>query len=418
MFEGNRAFHAGAAISLCTALAFSWMLCTSAFAAGEPQWLTDARAREIKSMEITQVNSKDGWFRVQTPGKLVNTVDKVEGSYSVELDIGGDANVYCEVFPQGFDIANGLRMTLQGALKELEASQGKIEARALESTDAGAYGAVPYISLAWLYRVTGPEGPLLGALKQFAMEKDKVGINCLHNDLGFTRTFAAVTRAFADSLETTDPASTPYYFDISTVSMSGARIGIAVSKLERDAEGDTRAQQTTAMLMATADGAVRSQDSTHINWLRPDGSLINAAHIDVSNGELSHDLSLRDVGGTWTVGGAVQGKSVTATLHPGAQPGNWVIQAQQLRTLLAQPDATGREHTIDVWLAENPGKLTAARTKLLAMQGDGHFTAQGDIGGITATMTLENSSGMATAADIRIGPLDLKLERVYVDGAF
>lgn len=401
-----------------TAFAFSLLLFTPAFAAEEPQWLTDARAREIGSMEATQVDSKDGWFSLRTPGKLVNTVEKVEGSYTVALDVGGDANVYCEVLPDGIDLAGALQETLQRAIAEIEANQGKIEARALESTNAGAYGAVPYIELAWLYRVASPDGPLLGSLKQFVMEKGKLGVFCVHNDIGFTRTFAAVTRAFADSLETAEPASTPYYAEISTASMSGVKIGVAVSTLERDAEGDTRARQMTAMLIATGDGAVRSQDSTHINWLRPDGSLINAAHIQVSNGEISHDLALQDVDGIWTVEGEVQGKEVKATLPQDAQPGNWVTQARQLRALLAQPDATGHEHAMGFWVAENPGKLTEARTRILARQGDEHFTAQAEIGGITADLTLETASGMTSAADIKVGPLNMRLERIYVSGAF
>src|SRR5688572_4114313 len=148
-------------------LAFSLLVCNSAFGADEPQWLKEARARESKSLKPVALKSKDGWFKVLTPGKLVGTIEEVEGSYSVELDIGGDANVYCEVYPKGVDLANALRVTLGNALTNIESTQGKIEARALEGTDAGAYGVVPYITLTWLYRVGTEKGPLVGALKQF-----------------------------------------------------------------------------------------------------------------------------------------------------------------------------------------------------------------------------------------------------------
>ncbi|HEU4781035.1 MAG TPA: hypothetical protein VFS58_14225 [Steroidobacteraceae bacterium] len=398
--------------------AFALLLCTSAFGADEPKWLKDARARESKSLKPVEIKSKDGWFTARTPGKLVNTVEEVEGSYSVELDIGGDASVHCEVYPKGVDMANALRVTLGNSIKEIESSQGKIEVRALEGTDAGAFGAVPYISLTWLYRVAGPDGALVGSLKQFVMEKGESGVYCAHNDLGFTRTFTAITRAFAESLDTQQPVGAPQYVEISVASMSGAKIGVAVSTLERDSEGDSKARQMTAMLIATDDGAVQSQDAVHINWVRPDGTLINASNTEVANGELSNSLALKTEDGVWIVEGEVQGKDVKATLPKDSQPGNWVAQAQQLRALLAEPDSVGREHTMGIWLAENPEKLTVAKTKILAKKGDKHFTARGEIGGITANLTLEKANGMASAADLKIGPLNLTLERVYVSGGF
>jgi hypothetical protein len=400
------------------AFSFAWLLAASAHGAEEPQWLKEARARESKSLKPAELKSKDGWFTVRTPGKPVHPIEKVEGSYSVELDIGGDASVHCEVYPEGVDLANALRVTFDNALREIEKSQGKLEARALESTDAGAHGAVPYISLTWLYRISSPEGARLGSLKQFVMEKGKQGVYCAHNDLGFTRTFAAITKAFAESLATQDPVSVPQYAEIATTSMSGAKIGISVSTVERDAEGDTKARQMTAMLLATEDGTVQSQDSTHVNWLRPDGTLINAANTEVANGEISNDLSLTAKDGTWTVEGEVQGKTVKTALPKGAAPGNWVAQARELRALLAEPNAVGREHSMGIWLAENPEKLTVAKTTILAKQGDKHFSARGVIGGITAALTLEKASGMANAADIKMGPVNVKVERVYVSGSF
>lgn len=405
-------------MSRCIAFALTLLLCTVAQAAEEPKWLKDARAREGKSLQAGRIESKDGWFSVATPGKLVGTVEKVDGIYSIELDVGGDTSVHCVVYPEGIDLANSLRVTFEHMIKAIEASEGKIEARALESTDAGAYGAVPYIALSWLYSVKGPQGVLVGGLKQLVMEKGGHGVVCLHDDLGYTRTFAAVTRAIADSLQTREPAGAPHYVEIATASMSGAKIGVAVTTLERDAEGDTRAMQMTALLLATEDGAVRSEDSTDIHWLRPDGTLINAASTSISNGELSADLSLTAEDEAWVVEGRFQGKEVRTTLPPGAEPGNWVVQARQLRALLAQPDAAGREHRIDLWIEDNPAELTEFKTTLVAKQGDDRYTARGDFGGIAVDLTLDSASGMTAAADLDLGPVRMKIERVYVSGEF
>jgi hypothetical protein len=399
------------------AIAFSILSCTAAFGAEEPKWLKDARARELKSSKPAEIQSKDGWFKARVPGKQVGIIEKIEGSYSVEIGIGGDVSVHCEVFPGGADLANALRVTLNNAIKVIEESQGKLEARALESTDSGAYGPVPYLQLAWLYRISSPEGPRVGSFKQFVMDKGGIAVYCAHNDLGYARTFTSITRGFAETLEIQDATSAPRFVEISTASMAGRKIGIAISTVEQDSDGDTKAMQITSMLLATQDGNVQSQDSTHVDWIRPDGTLINSANTDVSNGEVENNLTLKEDEGSWVVEGEMQGKAVKTALPKDTQPGNWLGQAQQLRTLLAEPDAVGREHSIGIWLAENPEKLTVARTRILSKQGDGRFTARGEIGSLSANLTLDKATGTATSADVKVGPVDMRLERVLVSGS-
>jgi len=47
-----------------------------------------------------------------------------------------------------------------------------------------------------------------------------------------------------------------------------------------------------------------------------------------------------------------------------------------------------------------------------------HYHALSKIGTLSADVTLDSTSGMASAAEIRMGPQKMKLERVYVSGAF
>lgn len=398
------------------ALALSLFLGASALADDEPQWLKDARARESQSLKPGEVKSKDGWFKASLPGKVVGVIEEVEGSYSVELDIGTDVNVFCEVYPKGIDLANGLRQTLTNSMKNIEESQGKLEARALESSDAGAHGAVPYIAMNWIYRVSGEKGALLGGFKQVVLEKGASAVYCAHNDIGFTKTFAAIHKAFANSLETRDAAPAPRYSEIQVATVRGEKIGIAMTTVEIDADGDSKAKESTAMLMVMGKDAVHAQDAVHVEWVRPDGSLINAASTEVVNNEVTTDLGLKLEDGRWLVEGESGGKPFNAALPDDAQPGNSIAHAQQLRVLLAQPDPIGREHSINVWVDDQPEKLTATRVKIVSRQGD-RFLARAEIGEVKADLTLDKN-GMPAVAEMKLGPLDIKLERVYVNGSF
>jgi hypothetical protein len=397
-------------------LALSLFLAASAMAADEPQWLKDARAREAKSLRPSEVRSKDGWFKASLPGKSIGVIEQVEGSYSVELDIGADANVFCEVYPKGIDLANGLRQTFTNSMKNIEESQGKVEARALETSDAGAHGAVPYIALNWVYRVTGEKGAMLGGFKQAVLEKGASAVYCAHNDIGYTKTFAAIHKAFADSLETREPAEPPRYMEIQVGSVQGQKIGLAITTVEIDADGDTKEKESTAMLIAMGKDTIHAQDAVHIEWVRPDGSLINAASTEVVNSEVTTDLGLKLEDGRWLVEGETGGKPFKATLPEDSQPGNSIAHAQQLRALLAQPDPIGREHSINLWVDEMPGTLTAAKTRIVSRQGD-RYLARAEVGDMKADLALDKT-GVPATAEMKIGPLEIKLERVYVNGSF
>ena len=403
----------------CAALALSVCLGVPAVqAADSPKWLTDARARESRLIAPRQFQSRDSWFRAKVPAKVVGVIERVQDSYSIELDHGSGASIYCEVVPHGIDMADMVRVSAESTLKRAAQLQGKVEERQVQVLDAGVFGNIPYLSISWMYTVHTDNGLRVGAFKQISMNKGNVGIYCAHVDLGYIKTFEAVTRALAMTLETTDGLRAPYYQEIATVSMGATKSGVMITTLERDADGDTVATQKMSMLLPAAANSVISQDSVSKEWIDPDAGMINALHIVGQNGELTTDLKLNPRDGQWIVEGQLQGKAVSAKLDQGSNPGTWVAQALALRKLLATPAAVGGEHSIPMWASANPGKLTVGKTKVLARIDGTHYHALSKIGTLSADVTLDSTSGMASAAEIRMGPQKMKLERVYVSGAF
>ena len=71
----------------------------SGIQAQEPKWLTDARAREGKIGTPKEFKSKDNWFKARVPGKVKGAVEKVEDSYSIEIDFGGESAALLRVDP-------------------------------------------------------------------------------------------------------------------------------------------------------------------------------------------------------------------------------------------------------------------------------------------------------------------------------
>ncbi|MEJ0088005.1 MAG: hypothetical protein WDO72_20250 [Pseudomonadota bacterium] len=403
----------------CAALALTLSLSfPSAWAADTPAWLTAAGARESRLIAPREIKSKDGWFKARVPAKVVGVIEKVDDSYSIELDHGKGASIYCEVVPDGIDLADMVRVSAQSTMKRAEDLQGEIQARQIESLDAGVIGDVPYLSVSWVYTVKSAKGLLVGAFKQISMNKGGVGIYCAHVELGYTKTFAAVTRALAETIDIAQTRRTPYYQEVTTVSMGTTKSGVMLTTLERDSEGDTVATQKLSMLLPTNADNVASQDSVSIEWIDSDAELINALHIVGRDGELTTNLKLNPMDGEWIVAGELQGKAVSAKLDKGSHPGTWVAQAWALRRLLATPEAVGGEHSIPMWASADPGKLTDGKTKVVAKIDDTHYSALAKIGTLNAAVTLDATSGLPSAAEVQMGPQKLKLERVFVSGAF
>jgi hypothetical protein len=402
---------------VCLALS-AFVLSFAAQAADEPQWLKDARAREGKLGAATAIKSKDNWFKAKLPAKVVGEIEKVEGSYTVELNIGSDQSAYCEVMPDGFDLADMIRTNLEFTMEQVGKTQGKLEVRALESTDAGVFGNVPYLQTQWVYRVNDGKAQMLGGFQQISMEKNGQGIYCAHVDLGYTKTFLAVARAFAETFESTSDEPAPFYEEIAVSSIGGRKLGISRTTLERDAEGDIEINDTSALLQPLAGGALQSDDTIRLEWVRPDFSLINASRFVAKNGELTSNLNLKLVDNVWTVDGDHDGKKLNGKLKTDGQPGTWLAQADGIRKILAAPDPVGTQQTMWSWLGETPDRLVETKTKITARAGDKKFKGVATLEGFTANVIIDQATGTAINAEVKIGPMEMTFERVYAKGTF
>ena len=396
----------------------AWILSWAAGVhADEPQWLTEARAREGKIGEPKQFKSKDNWLKGRVPGKVKGAVEKVEESYSIEVDFGGESPAYCELIPDGFDMADMVRRTLELTMEEVAQSQGKVQTRTLEYADAGAIGNLPYLKARWIYAVNDGKETRLGALKQFVALKGGHGLYCAHLDIGYVKTFDAVTHSLAESLEMATAAAAPYYQEIAVTTFGGMKTGVAIMTLEKDADGDTKIEEITAMMLPAPGGVLHTQDSIHKEWVRPDASLINAAHFVSENGDLNVSVGLKPVDDVWVIEGELKGKEVSFKLPADSQPGTWMAQALGIRKMLAGENPVGAEHSIPMWLAVDPAKLTDAKTKVLTKKGANDFTARAVAGALEAAVVIDKSGTISTA-DLQVGAQKIRIERIYVSGSF
>lgn len=395
---------------------------TSAAAhAGEPAWLAEARAREGKLTRAQSVESPDGWFRARVPARLAGRVEFEDDAYSMAFDIGTGTPVNCEVIRGGFDPANLLRATADLTFAELGPLQGRISNKAMERIDAAAAGVVPLLSADWIYTADDGSGAKVGAVKQAAAQKAGHGIYCVHIDLGYSRTFAEIVRSLVETIEmpAAEGFGDAYFVEVATLRLGGMRVGVSSTRLVRDEDGDTRATTASSMLVPAAAGAVHAQDTFSTEWLRPDGSLINQAHVELANGEVESRLGLaQDDDGRWTVEGEHLGKPIDAVIDSPGPPVSSVQQAWQRRLLLADGDPAGRVLTGTAWLSADPTRFSEWRVQVTGAAGRGRFAAKESIAGLAVDTVIDPVTGLPLEFSLPVGPMTLVAERVAVDGGF
>jgi hypothetical protein len=401
------------------ALALLGLCFLSAASAGEPDWLVAARAREGQLRPSKKVKSTDGFFHAQVPAKVVGKIVPDDETYLLRLDVQAGTPVECVVLRHAQDLASFLVGTSNSAYEMIEPPRGKVAAKAVERVDAGAIGASPFLAVDWTHRIEAEgQEPAVGALKQIAASKDGHTVYCVHNEVGYSQTFRKLAEALVSSITFDDtPKTRPYRSEVSTLTLQGMRVAVDEVTYTKDKDGDTQIQHTSAMLLPVGGETLSASDELMIQWVRPDGSLINALQIESDNGQIATQLKLdpRD-DGSWSVSGTFKSKPLTVEVPPGA-PSTMLSDVIQLRSKMTQQNPVGSVMKVETWLpGVDPSKLLAQELKILRAIDDDRFVAKLEMGGIVADIVVDRS-GNTLAGKLTMGPMKMEIEQVFADGA-
>ncbi|MBQ0932819.1 hypothetical protein [Ideonella alba] len=404
-------------IDRAAGLALLCALALPAPAQGLPAWLVEAQAREARLPAPVPLSSEDGWLRTQVQGRVDRKPVLQDEGYAFSIVVDDTLTVHCEVARESRDLARLLVVSSEAGFAQVAKSMGSVEARVIERTAAGAVGPHAFLGLQWIYRVTQKGEQRVGALHQFAANVGDAALLCAHDQVGYAKTFETLTRTLTSALRTGDaepPA--PRFREIVTFSVDGAPVGVTTTSLSVDADGDTQLVSRGSTILQITPGRLVSEDSVAVEWVRPDGSLINAAQFKAANGELSHNLTLKRADGVWRASGSLDGKSIDLALS--GEPASQVAQALARRQLMARADAVGASTEAMNWSGVDPTRLIKARATVLAAQGADAFSVREELGEIAMEMVLDRRTGTLLSGRMPIGPRTMSFQRIYTEGSF
>jgi hypothetical protein len=386
-------------------------------AAEEPQWLLDARAKEGQLIESHVVTSADERISFSVPVALSGKVKKRKNNYEASFTLGPDAVADCQIFNTSIDPAALLRETARTTFADVEKAQGKIEHRVIEGIGAGVAGATPYLSIAWRYRINDVRGTSVGALRQYAAGMPGHGIYCALNNLGYANTFEKVVVSLIGSLNTQNDEEIGYFSQVSVASIPGMRFGFSALSMHRDGGGGTIAVETNSLLIPLALDTLKSRDTFYVEYIKPDGAMINAKRIVSINGEIETNLDLkRSEGKSWLVEGKLDGKDLKQTITGGV-PSTYLSNIKLMRSLLTKEVRIGAQVTETAWIGDHPRQFTPMTLEVLAGIDANSVSVRQSGGNESLDVVVDRATGEPIRGIAHPGSVEIKFERIYVQGS-
>lgn len=382
----------------------------------EPPWLAEARARESAPLPQSPLAAK-GAFRAKVPAKIVAAPRRDGETYLFALGIGSEAPIECWVHDQDLDLASSLVAFSDATFTSISEQFGEVELRRIEGVDAGALAGGAFLSVDWLYRIEKDGEGLIGQVKHLAVSKHGRTVYCQHNELGYEKTFRRVVEGLVrDLVFTGAPAGKPYYEEISVFSVRDMRVGVQHVALARDAEGDTRIDLRSFTLVPVDAETFQASDTYGVEFVRPDGTLINQTHVESVNGEIATHLDLvPDPEGGWTVSGTFQTKPIEAHIDAAKPLGSWLGEVLSVRREI-KAKGVGGEVVLTRWMPEaDPTRFLEERIAIRERVEGDRFRAELQLAGIEAEV-LADRSGSAASGSVDLGHVEMRFERILAKG--
>jgi hypothetical protein len=381
----------------------------------EPPWLAEARAREAAPQKERALAAK-GAFRARVAAEVQVAPVRDEETWVFALGIGSEAPIECWAHDSDLDLASSLVAFSDSTFEAISQHFGEVSARRIEGVDAGALAGGPFLAVDWLYRIGDGGDARIGQIKHLAVSRQGRTLYCQHNELGYEATFRRVVEGLVRTLAY-EKKATPktYYEEVSVFSVHEMRVGVQHVTLALDEEGDTRIDLRASTLVPADAESFQASDSYGVEFARRDGTLINQAHVESVNGELSTNLKLDPTEGGWKVHGTFQTKPIEVQLDAAQPLRSWLGEVLSVRREIAKK-GVGGEVVLARWVPDaDPTRALEERITILEKVAGDRFRTLLSLAGIEAEV-LADRSGSAASGSIDLGHIQMRFERIFAHG--
>lgn len=279
-----------------------------------PEWFGESWVTESQLTETTNLKLEAFGVDIAFPGKAT-FVESGEDFWYYSIDISSGSPIECYTFTSYDGPANSLHSIEAQELEQTATGNNMALANTFNfAIDAGLTHGSPYLQLDTLYILEGEKGKLIGVVKGLSAETEQGLHVCLHNEVGYRKTFTSVFNAYVGAFVEKE-TNAEFFEPVYQVSMGGMPVGYTRERYTIDQDGDIEIVNDSAYLFPVSANEVSRSDSVSRSWSRPDGSVINATEYAIENGAVGSNFTLQFSEDAWHANGEMQGKQVQATLE-------------------------------------------------------------------------------------------------------
>lgn len=264
-------------------------------------------AREATGLAPTELQGPNGAFtaRASSAGAVQSAV--TEGIAVVEIPIGSQAPVRCQVFAEDVDPGG----TFAGLFT---AARTKVEFQRMVPTSVKVVAGAPAAFVRAVYVTAGPRGKALGELKAMFVAAPGHSLLCFHDEVGYEKTFFKVATEFGESIQhkgETRPA--PQLLEVGQATIQDVPVGYSRNLTLKD-KGKLSHVVTAFIMAPVSEKELRFGDYVEVHELDAAGRVKNGVWAVATNGQLELNVKVEQVkGGEYKYTGESKGKPLSGT---------------------------------------------------------------------------------------------------------
>lgn len=366
-------------------------------------------ARELeKPLHVRAVKFPEGTFTGQTEAAGDAVVERHQGFERVQVPLGLGAALDCYAYPQMIDAAGSLQLILNDAAQ-------RVTMRQVRPVDVVAIGVNPLLFAEAAYTTKTPAGDALGLIKMGVFSTPDASLMCLHDELGYSKTFQRMLTAFARSFKPVQPPETTARFTaLAVVKLGGHPIGFERHRIHDAADGGRVDEIVEAMLMPRSQSEILAKDSTTVAVSDPAGRVSAIDVVEGENGEVELQMSVkRTRGNKYSYEGVRSGKKVKgefASSDPSGLPGEGTVETF-VRTRLF--DGKTQDYKLEHY--EPSIDFSKPVELLLKPRKEGERAVTIVIGNLEMS-GVADAQGMVERVEAAMGPTTFSQRRVATEG--
>lgn len=245
-------------------------------------------AREVNGLGAQLFASKDGALqgKLESSGKL--KVEHHQLFTQLTAPIGTEAPVVCMIYDQDLKVGFALTKALASVTNGGRAKFVKVGLEGLEAV-AGAAG----VYATGVYQIAQGEQKGIGSLKLFFHAGLEHGVMCLHDELGYKKSFASLTRNLVESLSFKGTFDKPRVAEVVRMKLGDQLVGFSQSLLVDMPNGVPVSISTSSRLMPVAPGEIATSDSITILGLDASRHVLTGKYEEYDGAEPTLALNIR-----------------------------------------------------------------------------------------------------------------------------